>query len=307
MPVFNRLKTSEMSLRTLFYLFFLSICINSVIAQDDIDLLSLIDEEETIDYATASFKTNRIINLHSLESPAAGVFDFKISHRFNTISNGFYDLFGLDGATIRLGGDYGITDNLTVGAGRSTIEKSYDAYIKYRILRQSTGKKKIPVTLAWFSSIAVNTLRWQDPNRDNKFNSRLSYVHQIIVGRKFSEKFTLQLSPTVVHRNLVKTREEKNDVFALGAGGRIKLSKRVALNAEYIYVAPGQLADAYRNSLSVGFDIETGGHVFQLHFTNSRAMIEKAFITETTGNWLDGDIHFGFNISRVFTMKKRKF
>lgn len=278
-----------------------------IYAQDDIDLLSLIEEEEIDEYATYSFKTNRIINLHSLESPAEGVFDFKISHRFNTISNGLYDLFGLDGATIRLGGDYGITDDLTIGAGRSTIEKAYDAYIKYRVLRQRSGKKNVPLTLAWMSSVAVNTLRWANPDRDNLFSSRLSYVHQMIIGRKLNETFTLQISPTLVHRNLVRTKMEKNSVIAVGAGGRIKLNNRVALNAEYIYVPSGQLADAFTNSLSVGLDIETGGHVFQLHFTNSRAMIEKGFITETTGNWLDGDIYFGFNISRVFTLKKRKF
>lgn len=295
-------------LRKCFYLFFAILLIMPYShAQEDIDLLSLIEEEEIDEYANYSFKTNRIINLHSLESPAEGVFDFKISHRFNTISNGFYDLFGLDGATIRLGGDYGVTDNLTIGAGRSTIEKAYDAYIKYRILRQRSGKKNVPLTLAWMSSVAVNTLRWADPDRDNLFSSRLSYVHQMIIGRKFNETFTLQLSPTLVHRNLVRTKMEKNNVIAMGAGGRVKLNNRVALNAEYIYVPSGQLANGFTNSLSVGFDIETGGHVFQLHFTNSRSMIEKGFITETTGSWLDGDIHFGFNISRVFTLKKRKF
>lgn len=290
-----------------YFLYAILLITPCVYTQEDIDLLSLVEEEEIDEYANYSFKTNRIINLHSLESPAEGVFDFKISHRFNTISNGLYDLFGLDGATIRLGGDYGITDNLTIGAGRSTIEKAYDAYIKYRILRQRSGKKFVPLTIAWMSSVAVNTLRWADPDRDNLFSSRLSYVHQMIIGRKLNETFTLQMSPTLVHRNLVGTKMEKNSVVAVGAGGRIKLNNRVALNAEYIYVPSGQLADVFTNSLSIGLDIETGGHVFQLHFTNSRAMIEKGFITETTGNWLDGDIHFGFNISRVFTLKKRKF
>lgn len=275
-------------------------------AQEE-DLLSLIEEEETTDYVYASFKTNRIINLHSLENPAEGVLDFKISHRFNTLNSGIYDLFGLDGATIRIGGDYGITERLAVGAGRSTIEKAYDGYIKYKILRQSTGKRNMPVTLAWVSAISVNTLRWSNPDRDNYFSSRLAYVHQLILGRKFSEGFTLQLVPTLVHKNLVPTTGDNNDIFALGAGGRIKLTRRIALNSEYTYVLPGQITQPFQNSLSIGFDIETGGHVFQLHFTNSRAMIEKGFITETQGNWMDGDIHFGFNISRVFTLKKRKF
>jgi hypothetical protein len=244
-----------------------------------------------------------VINLHSLENTAGGVLDFKISHRFGTLNGGFYELFGLDNASIRLGLDYGVTDKLTVGVGRSSFQKAYDGFVKYKFLRQSTGKKNMPVTAALLLTSAIQTLKWPIPERDNHFSSRLYYTTQLIVGRKFSESLTLQLSPTMVHRNLVKTNAEKNDVFALGAAGRIKLSKRIALNAEYIYLLPNQVADGVKNSLSVGFDIETGGHVFQLHFTNSTSMIEKGFITETSNSWTDGGIHFGFNVSRVFTVR----
>lgn len=273
-------------------------------AQDD-DLLSLLGDEETIDYATASFKTNRVINLHSLENTAPGVLDFKINHRFNPLNNGFYDLFGLDGANIRLGFDYGITDALVIGVGRSSFEKAYDGYVKYKFLRQSTGIREMPISAALVVTTAINTLKWENPDRENYFSSRLFYTTQLIVGRKFSEGFSLQLSPTMVHRNLVKTIKEKNDVYALGVGARIKLSKRVALNGEYIFLLPNQVAEGIYNSLSLGFDIETGGHVFQLHFSNSKSMIEKGFVTETSGQWssaFDG-IHFGFNISRVFTIR----
>lgn len=272
-------------------------------AQDD--LLGLLGEEETTDYTTASFKTNRVINLHSLENTAGGVLDFKISHRFGTLNGGFYELFGLDNASIRLGLDYGVTDRLTCGVGRSSFQKAYDGFVKYKFLRQSTGKKNMPITAALLLTSAIQTLKWENPDRDNHFSSRLYYTTQLIIGRKFSESFTLQLSPTMVHRNLVKTNAEKNDVYALGAAGRIKLSKRIALNAEYIYLLPNQVADGINNSLSAGFDIETGGHVFQLHFTNSTSMIEKGFITETTNSWSNGGIHFGFNVSRVFTVKRR--
>ncbi|MBK7787719.1 MAG: hypothetical protein IPO65_07935 [Saprospiraceae bacterium] len=271
-------------------------------AQED-DLLSLLGEEETTDYANAAFKTNRVINLHSLENTAAGVFDFKISHRFGFISGGVQELFGLDASTIRIGGDYGITNRLMVGFGRSSYEKTYDVFGKYKLLRQSSGKKTMPITAALFASAAIKTTPFSDPERDNYFSSRLYYTWQLILGRKFSEGFSLQVSPTLVHRNLTATVAEKNDVYAVAGAGRIKLSKRIALNAEYIYVLPDQIASRYRNSLSLGFDIETGGHVFQLHFTNSTSMIEKGFVTETSGNWLDGDIHFGFNVSRVFTFK----
>ncbi|MBP7239446.1 MAG: hypothetical protein KBA14_04430 [Saprospiraceae bacterium] len=266
------------------------------------DLLSLLPEEETVNFVTSSFKANRVVNLHSLENTAGGELDIKISHRFGFISGGLYELFGLDQASIRIGGDYGITDQLMVGLGRSSYEKTYDGFIKYKFLRQSTGAKKMPLTMAALSTMAIKTLKPSDPTRENYFSSNLYYTFQLIMGRKFSESFSLQLSPTLVHRNLVATTEEENDVFAIGVAGRIKLSKRTSLNAEYIYVLPGQLAEQYRNSLSIGFDIETGGHVFQLHFTNSTSMIEKGFVAETVGNWADGDIHFGFNISRTFSV-----
>lgn len=270
------------------------------------DLLDLLGEEEpTVNFATASFKTNRVINLHSLESTAGGVLDFKIGHRFGFLSGGLSELFGLDQALIRIGADYGITDRLTIGGGRSSFEKTYDGFLKYKLLRQSSGAKKMPVTLALMTSTAIKTLPFRNPDQENYVSSKMYYTYQLILGRKFSDKFSLQVSPTVVHRNLVRLESEANDVLAIGTAGRIKLSKRIAINAEYVYVLPDQLAPGYRNSLSIGFDIETGGHVFQLHFTNSTSLVEKGFITETVGNWLDGDIHFGFNVSRVFTLRRR--
>ena len=274
----------------------------SLFAQED-DLLSLLGEEETTDYATAGFKTNRVINLHSFENTAGGVLDIKISHRFGVVNGGFSEFFGLDAATIRIGGDYGITDRLTVGVGRSSFEKTYDGFLKYKFFRQSTGAKNMPIHAALLATTAIKTIEFQNPDRENYFSSRLYYTYQLILGRKVNDNFSIQLSPTLVHRNLVRTTAEANDVFALAAATRIKLTKRIALNAEYIYVLPDQLADGYRPSLSIGFDIETGGHVFQLHFTNSTSMIEKGFVAETSGRWGQGDVHFGFNVSRVFTVK----
>ena len=187
-----------------------------VIAQQEQDLLSLLGREETTEYAAASFKTNRVINLHSLENTAPGVLDAKISHRFGFLNGGFYELFGLDQATIRIGLDYGITDRLAIGVGRSSFEKTYDGFAKFKILRQRSGSKNVPVTVALLGSAAIQTTRWADPDRDNLFSSRLYYTGQLIIGRKFSNAFSLQLSPTIVHRNLVKTFEEENDVLAIG-------------------------------------------------------------------------------------------
>ncbi len=282
---------------------FLSLILSfhSVLAQED--LLSLIDEEETTELVTASFKTNRIINLASLENTAKGVMDFKINHRFGFLNSGPGQAFGLDNATIRLGLDYGLSDRLMIGIGRSSFEKTIDGYAKLKLLRQSTGKRTMPFSVLLHASTAIRTIPFQNPDRENFFSSRLFHTGQIIIGRKFSEGLTLQIAPTLVHFNLVPTAEDKHDIYSVAGGGRVKLTKRLALNAEYIYVFPDQLAPGYRNSVAIGFDIETGGHVFQLHFTNSTSMIEKGFIAETTGDFFAGDIHFGFNVSRVFTIK----
>ncbi|MBP6184172.1 MAG: hypothetical protein KA479_04475 [Saprospiraceae bacterium] len=274
-------------------------------AQED-DLLALLGEEKTTNYVTASFKTNRVINGHSLENTHAGVLDFKIGHRFGMLNQGVYDLFGLDNATIRLGLDYGITNRFQIGVGRSTYQKMLDGYAKYRILRQSTGNVNMPISLTAVAGIYVNTLKWANPDRENYFSSRMSYTWQLILGRKFNDWITVQLTPTLIHRNLVGTLAEENDVYAVGIGIRQRLSRRVTLNAEYTYVLPDQILSRYQNAISVGLDIETGGHVFQLHLTNATAMTEPGFITETTGDWMDGGIHFGFNISRVFTIIKPK-
>jgi len=270
------------------------------------ELLQMLGEEETTSYTIASFKTNRIINLHSIENTAAGVLDFKIQHRFGYLNGGIEEFFGIDQATMRFGFDYGLTNRLQIGLGRSNYEKTLDGYLKFKLLRQSSGQKKMPLSASIVAGSAIKTNRWPEPDRNNLFSSRLSYHFQILLARKFSEGFSFQLTPTLVHRNLVATSAEKNDVYALGAGFRQKITKRISVNAEYIYVFPDQLAPEYKNSVSLGFDIETGGHVFQLHFTNSTGMFERAFIAETVGDVGNGDIRFGFNLSRVFTLSKPK-
>jgi hypothetical protein len=268
---------------------------------------SLLDElgkdEVTTEYAKYSFKTNRVINLHSLESTAAGVMDFKMSHRFNPVNQGLYDLFGLDGAQQRFGFDFGLTDDLTVGVNRNSYKKALDGFVKYRILRQSTGKVNMPITLAVMTSAALETQKFDVPTRENYFSSRMFYTSQIIIGRKFNETLSLELVPTYVHRNLVASSAEKNDVYAIAAGGRVRLTKRMAITGEYMYVLPNQLLPQYKNMLSLGLDIETGGHVFQLHFTNAPSMSEYSFTTQNDTDFFgDSGIRFGFNVSRVFTL-----
>ncbi len=297
----------------------IAVCIAAITklyAQDD--LMKMLEDdakkEKKRDYATATFKTSRLINGHSIENAAAGVLDLKISHRFGMVNRGAYELFGLDQATMRIGLDYGISKRLMVGAGRSTYQKQYDAFGKFKILRQSSGGKwSSPISISAVSTIMLKTLKWEDPARKNYYTSRLSFAHQLLIARKFSEGISLQLMPSYVHYNIVQATTDPNDIFALGAGGRFKLTKRLSFNIEYYHVLPlsfveGQnyLLPGTHNSLAVGFDIETGGHVFQLHFTNSTGMTERTFITETTGDFFKGDIHFGFNVSRVFTIKDKR-
>jgi hypothetical protein len=252
----------------------------------------------------ATFKGTRIINGHSLETPGGGTLVFLISHRFGTLNSGAYNFFGLDDAEIRLGLEYGLNDRLTVGGGRSSMDKTYDGFLKYRALRQTTGTRAMPVSVTLFASTALTSLRYFD-GLDRTLPRRLTYTYQALVARKFSPGLSVQLSPTLVHRNLVETRQQHNNVLALGLAGRQKLSKRTALLLEYYYRLPASEDPGTRNALAAGFDIETGGHVFQLHVTNSRGMIEKHFLTQTTGNFFDGDIYFGFNVARNFTLKPR--
>lgn len=286
-------------------LFILSLSLTAV-AQDTTDIMSQLENEvaDRTDYTTATFKTTRLVNGHTVENVGKGVMDVKISHRFGKVNGGGYELFGLDNATMRMGIDYGIKNYLMVGIGRSTFQKTYDAFFKLKLLRQSKGKRNMPITLSYVPTIALKTVKFADNSRENYFSSRLFYTQQLIIGRKFSEGTSLQIMPTYTHHNLVSLAADPNDLIAFGIGGRQKISKRVSLNFEYYYQLPEYKLLNTTNSLSVGFDIETGGHVFQLHFTNSQGMSEKTFITETTGDWANGDIFFGFNISRVFTIGK---
>jgi hypothetical protein len=268
------------------------------------DLMDVFGQEEPqTDFAYATFKTTRVVSGHSVENPSSGVLLFLISHNFGKVNSGGYEFFGLDNATIRLGLEYGITPFLTIGVGRSSYEKTYDGFLKARVLRQSKGARNMPVTLSLFTSMDLNSMKWQYPERKNYFSSRLSFVHQILIARKFNNNLSLQITPTFIHRNLVAKASEDNDTYAAGFGGRYKITQRVSFNAEYFYVLPGSVADNTENPLSVGFDIETGGHVFQLHFSNAQPMFDRGLITRTTGKWSNGDIYFGFNISRVFTLR----
>jgi hypothetical protein len=284
----------------------------SAFAQDSTDLFKMLNAESKqldsnrTDYTTATFKTTRLINGHTVETTGKGILDLKVSHRFGAFSEGSYEAYGLDHATMRIGLDYGITKRLSVGIGRSTFEKQYDGFLKYKLLRQSTGKINMPITVTFLSTAMLKTIRpTNDGVNKNYYSDKLFFTNQLLIGRKFNDNTSLQIAPTLIHFNKVP-EALYNDIYALGFGGRQKLTKRISINAEYYYVLSKYKLPGTYNPLSVGFDIETGGHVFQLHFTNTTGMTERTFIAETTDQWSKGDIHFGFNISRVFTIGKKK-
>jgi hypothetical protein len=276
--------------------------------EDGEDLMAMLDDDngKKKEYTTATFKATRVINGHSIENAGEGVLDFRVSHRFGPVNNGLKDFFGLDAANTNIGLDYGIKDWLMVGLNRSTYQKEVLGFTKIKLLRQVEGKG-LPFSLSYMGAMSVQTLPI-DTNmtkgRDYHFSSRMFFTNQLLIARKFNRWLSVQLMPTHIHYNLVNNASDPNDVIAMGIAGRVKLSNRMSLTGEYFYrinELPG-----YHNSLSVGLDIETGGHVFQLMFTNATATTERAFIGQSVDDWADGGIHFGFNISRVFTVKKPK-
>jgi len=272
----------------------------------DLDALLEKESKPETTYATAIFKSTRIVNGHSVQQMKKKQLEFRVSHRFGQLNTGSYNFWGLDQGTIHLGLEYGLTDWLEFGIGRSTYEKTADAFGKVSILRQRSGVENMPIQLSYMASTEVIGLN-TNPAMQQNFTSRMSFINQILIARKFNESLSLQLTPTYIHRNIVPTEVERNDLFAMGIGGRYKLTKRVSFNVEYYYVYranSSSLPVTYYNPLSVGIDIETGGHVFQIMLTNSVAMREGGFIGKTTGSWTDAGIHLGFNISRVFSFNK---
>jgi Membrane bound beta barrel domain (DUF5777) len=280
----------------------LCICFLKVNAQNESLITGLEDSTPVTQKITGAFKSTRVINAHSIEMLGKGNLDFRILHRFGFVSSGIKQFFGLDAASMRMSFDYGITNNITVGIGRSTFRKELDAFIKTRILQQSTGPKSIPFTLVIAGGYIVHTEETFALVKPDIVDRSAFYV-QPIIGRKFNTNFSLQLSPIFVHTNDPVVIGDDQNIFALGGGVRYKISKRTAVTLDYHHHF-GKLDASFTNPLSVGIDIETGGHVFQLHFSNATGMNERAYITQTTGDFFKGDIRFGFNLSRIFKVGK---
>lgn len=266
------------------------------LAQDD--LFSEIDVETEEDYKSAAFKGLKIVNFESTKMVSKKELYFIVSHRFGSIETGFKDFFGLDQAVTRLALVYGLSDGINIGVSRSSFRKMYESSLKLRLIREKKGG--FPFTIVSSSNILINTSLDEDILPGLEFKNRLGYTTQLLISKKFNSNFSLQLMPTFFHDNYVDIDEQHNSQYVIGFGGRHKLTKRLSVNFDYGYHLNRAESSPFVNPLSIGLDIETGGHVFQLHFTNAQPMNTNGFLGQATGDWGDGDIFFGFNLSRVF-------
>lgn len=266
-------------------------------AQDDLlkEIDTLSDANESV---VAAFKSLKIVNLESTKLAAKGDLYLVIAHRFGYIDNGFDDFFGLDVANTRIQFVYGLTNGITIHTSRSGFQKAYEVATKYRLAGQK--KQGFPFEIVGFNSLSINTELDKTTLPKLEFTDRLAYVNQILISRKFNDNLSLEIAPTHFHQNYVSNNSQDNSQFALGLGGRYKFSKRWSFNMDYAAHLNRASNSGFKNPLSVGFDLETGGHVFQMHFTNSQAMHESGYLGNTTGSWNEGQIAFGFNLIRVF-------
>ena len=273
------------------------------------DLLSEIDTTATDVTVESAFKSLKIVNLESTKLAAKGDFYFIVAHRFGFIDKGFDDFFGLDNANTQLKFLYGVNDWLTLHIGRSGFQETYDLAAKYRLYAQK--ENGFPVTIVGFNSVAINSELKEEDYPNLKFENRLSYVAQVLISRKFSDKLSLEIAPSVFHENTLRDILDENNAvilpnpqdntqFAVGLGGRYKLTSRWSVNVDYAAHLNRASQSNYKNPLSIGVDLETGGHVFQMHFTNAQAMHETGYLGQTVGDWSKGEIAFGFNLVRVF-------
>ncbi|MBC7382510.1 MAG: hypothetical protein H7296_05865 [Bacteroidia bacterium] len=295
-------------MKKLLYTLLLIFSANVIFAQDDL-LNSLQNEQPQKPVKVfATFKSTRVITGQSIEHISARHLNFVILHRFGPVNDGVYQFFGMDQASLRLVFDYGLTDNIQIGVARSSFGKTYDGNIKIKLLQQSKGKGGMPVSIGYYGNMAINTLEFTNKSttHENFFTSRLSYFNQLIISKKFGDKLSLQIAPCFVHQNLVKYISDPNNIYAIGAGGSIKLNRSFRFNFEYYPRLNGRetktaSGDKLYDYLALGFDIETGGHVFQLMVSNGIGMLEQHMITNSTTQWTDLGVRLGFNIARNFS------
>ena len=287
--------------KLLYILLFLPVM---AIAQDD--LLQELEQEmpDQEQPVTSIFKGIKIVNFESTKLVGAKQLQFIIAHRFGNLSDGIDNFIGLDDATARIQFVYGVNDWLNLGVSRSGFNKTYDASAKYRLVRQKEGAS--PVTVVGYHLFTINTDLDADLFPNLSFTDRLGFANQVLISRKFNDWLSLQVIPTYFHDNTVIEDNQDNAQFALGIGGRFKLTKRLAFIGDYGIHLNRVDNSVFNNSLALGLEIETGGHVFQLHVSNSRAIFANGFLGQARGDFGDGTIFLGFNISRAFGLGSKK-
>lgn len=278
----------------------------SASAQDDaiFDELEALTEQENTE-VIAAFKSTRVILGPSIERVQKKQLHFRVSHLFSPISLGYRELFGLDQlVNMNLSLEYGLNNRFQVGLARSNkADKTLMPNIKASLLRQSTGKNAFPFYVSYFGSLDWKTNTYSSPAQNDYFVGRLDYVNMLLLARKFSPRLSVQLSPSWLHRNLTNSPSEPNDLFSLGVSGRYLLNDHLSFNWEYFHTYPSaEVIQAKYNPLSLGVDIETGGHVFQLYFSNASALHPGKFLMNQNGSFFDGTIQFGFSIMREFNL-----
>ena len=273
---------------------------------DSLDLGTATDKR----FIRSAFNGATIVNTQSTNVCDRGLLNLLIGHRFGTLNQGAYNFYGLDEAVMRLGFEYGATNKLTLGIGRLSLGKNYDAYLKYRLVTQTKGASSvnIPVSITLFASSAFSSEKLKALNNaaaGNQFIPNLMYTYQVLASHEFSPALSIQINPTFVHKNQTDEEHQLHDIYAIGSGARIKLSKRLQLNLDYNYVARKENISTKRlyDPIGIGLDIVTGGHVFKLHVTNSAGIIEKEYLLNTTDNFWKGGIRFGFTVLRSFVIK----
>jgi hypothetical protein len=274
-------------------------CFNSAIAQDD--LMKELDSgpKEKVP-ASVAFKGLQICNIQSTKLPAKKEWYFLVSHRFGDVTNGLDNFFGLDAAYTKIGGIYGVTNWWSLGFSRHTYNKTYELASKLRLANQIVSG--FPVTIALYNTMDINSALKKEVDPELKFSNRLAFSSQLLISRKINESISLELAPIYVHKNLFEPTEENKDQFLISGGGRVKISKRMSINMDYAARVNPMRDTPYHNPLSIGMDIDTGGHIFQLLFSNSQAMNDVAYLTNGLGTWNNTTkgIFFGFNMYRVF-------
>ena len=253
------------------------------------------DYENT--FEMPAFKAMKVVNNQSTKLAGKGDLYLYVGHRFGAVRGGISSLFGLDYANTKIEMLYGLFNEVQVGFSRESFKKTYNLHVKYGIKRQTNN---FPVSIVGYNSINLDTSLDENVYPNLNYNERYVYISQLLISRRFSDKFSLQLSPSVIKHNFLTTQAETDYNYVLNTGSRLKISKRSSFNIDYSYHLNRLKNSSEKNVLSLGIDMETGGHVFQLLFSNTQASDEAGVLTGAEGDWLKGDVYFGFNILRVF-------